>query len=71
MPAIQKEIYSPLWHELTTVVIFGPTTFGMDNYKGNMTNWNDFGKFDINLNRGEIFCQITLRRKVHQLTQQY
>jgi hypothetical protein len=52
MPAIEREIYSPMWHELTTMVIFGPNEFQMDDYKGNMTNWQEFGKFVHSLRQG-------------------
>jgi hypothetical protein len=40
--AIQSEPYSPLWHELTTVVIFGPTDFQVDDYKWQHESLQDF-----------------------------
>ena len=59
MPAITREPYSPMWHELTTMVIFGPTDFQMDDYKGNMANWQDFGKFVYSFkSRTGISCRI-------------
>src|SRR5690606_8116408 len=52
MPAITREAFSPLWHELTTYVVFGPTDFQVDEYKGNMKDWQDFGKFVYSLMEG-------------------
>ncbi|MDZ4794938.1 MAG: DUF3857 domain-containing protein [Bacteroidota bacterium] len=68
MPAIQREIYSPLWHEITTMVIFGPTTFGVDDYKGDMSNWLEFGKFVYALKKGRDILPDNIKQQVHQLT---
>jgi len=68
MPAILREPYSPLWHELTTVVIFGPTDFQVEDYKGNMASWSDFGKFVYALKQGRDVLPDHIRQQVHQLT---
>jgi transglutaminase-like putative cysteine protease len=68
MPAIEREIYSPLWHELTTVVIFGPGEFQVDDYKGNMASWLEFGKFVQSLKQGKDVLPDNIKQKVHQLT---
>lgn len=68
MPAIEKEIYSPLWHELTTVVIFGPGVFEIDDYKGNMASWLEFGKFVQSLKQGRDVLPDNIKQKIHQLT---
>lgn len=68
MPAIEKELYSPLWHELTTVVIFGPGEFQVDDYKGNMASWLEFGKFVQSLKQGKDVLPDNIKQKVHQLT---
>ena len=65
MPAIVRESYSPLWHELTTVVIFAPTDFQMDEYKGNMVNWQDFGKFVFSLKLGKDILPDNVKQAVH------
>jgi hypothetical protein len=67
MPAIQKEIYGPLWHEMTTVVIFGPTDFQIEEYKGNMMTWLDFGKFQYSLNQGKDVLPDAVKQEVHRL----
>lgn len=67
MNAIVREPYSPLWHELTTVVIFGPTDFQMDDYKGNMQSWQDFGKFVHSLRQGREQLPANIKQAVHAI----
>lgn len=66
-PAITKEPYSPLWHEISTVVLLGPTEFQVDNYKGNMMSWKDFGKFVYSLKVGRDQLPDNIKQTVHQL----
>lgn len=68
MPAIIREPYSPLWHELTTVVIFGPADFEVEDYKGNMSSWSEFGKFVYALKQGRDVLPDNIKQKIHQLT---
>jgi hypothetical protein len=67
MPAIVRESYSPLWHEMTTVVLFGPTDFQMEDYKGNMVNWQDFGKFVYTLKQGREQLPADIKTAVHKI----
>ncbi len=67
MNAIIREPYSPMWFELTTVVIFGPTEFQMDDYKGNMRNWQDFGKFVHSLRQGRDQLPPHVKQAVHAI----
>jgi hypothetical protein len=68
MTAITREPYSPMWHELTTMVIFGPTEFQVDDYKGNMASWEDFGKFVYALKQGRDQLPDNIRQTVHMLS---
>lgn len=68
MPAIVKEPFGPLWHDLTTVVIFGPTEFQVGDYKGNMATWQDFGKFVYALKQGRDVLPQDVKQTIHQLT---
>ncbi len=68
VPAITRETFSPLWHELTTVVILGPTEFQMDAYKGNMATWQDFGKFQYSLLQGRDQLPDNVKQVVQNLT---
>ncbi len=67
MNAIIREPYSPQWHEITTVVIFGPTDFQMDDYKGNMKNWQDFGKFVYSLKQGREQLPDNVKQAIHSI----
>lgn len=68
MTAIIREPYAPLWHELSTVVIFGPTDFQVDDYKGNMASWQDFGKFVYSLKKDRDQLPEQIKKTVHDLT---
>lgn len=68
MQAIQRETYSPLWHELTTIVIFGPTKFQVDDYEGNMASWLDFGKFVYSLKANRDQLPDNIKKTVHQIS---
>ena len=67
MPAIVKESFSPLWHELTTVIVFAPTDFQIDDYKGSMVNWQDFGKFVYSLKQGREQLPDNIKQTVHEI----
>ncbi len=66
MPAIIKEPYAPDWHELTTYVAFAPSDFQVDDYKGNMNSWQDFGKFVYALKTGRDQLPDAMKQKIHQ-----
>ena len=67
MPAILKELYSPELQELTTMVIFAPTDFQMDDYKGNMINWQEFGKFVYSLKQGRDQLPDQVKQTIHSI----
>lgn len=67
LPAIKKEMYSPDWYEQVTCVFFGPTDFEVQNYRGNMATWQDFGKFIYTLKEGRDVLPPLVKQTVHQL----
>jgi hypothetical protein len=67
MPAIVKESFAPKWHEITTTVLFGPSDFQVGDYKGNMVNWQDFGKFVYSLKQGRDQLPQNVKQDVHQI----
>ena len=67
MNSIIREPFSPMWHELTTIVIFGPSEFQMDDYKGNMRSWQDFGKFVHTLRQGRDQLPPSIKEVVHAI----
>ena len=68
IPAIVKETACPRWHELTTMVITGPTDFQLGDYKGNMNTWQDYGKFLYALKSGRDGLPDNVKQEVHKLT---
>jgi hypothetical protein len=68
IPAIVKETACPRWHELTTMVITGPTDFQLGDYKGNMNTWQDYGKFLYALKSGRDNLPDNIKQQVHKLT---
>ncbi len=68
LPAIEDEYASPDWFEMNTVVLYGPTVFEMEKYKGNMSSWNDFGRFVYALKQGKDQLPEKVKTAVHQMT---
>jgi hypothetical protein len=59
---------SPSWKDLTTVVYFAPAEFEIQGYKGNMSTWKDFGKFQSTLNQGRDVLPAEIVQAVQQVT---
>lgn len=67
LPAIEREPFSPMWHELSPMLIFGPTEFAVEGYKGNMATWQDFGKFVNSLKAGRDVLPANIKLTVHSI----
>ncbi|MBC7948177.1 MAG: DUF3857 domain-containing protein, partial [Chitinophagaceae bacterium] len=67
LPAIVREPYSPMWHELSTKVIFGPSAFQVEDYRGTMTTWKDFGKFVNTLKQGRSGLPASVKNDIHRI----
>ncbi len=68
LPAYKREPYGPQIHEFTTLVIFGPTAFRVEDYSGNMSSWKEFGKFVYALKKDRDILPDEVKQKVHQLS---
>lgn len=66
--AVKDEYASPEWEKITPTVVAGATNFEIDGFKGNMTNWKEFGKFVFNLKQNRDKLPENVRTTVHQLT---
>jgi transglutaminase-like putative cysteine protease len=66
--AILPETDQPDWHEITTSVYIAPTDFEYGGHKGNMSTWNDFGKFVYELYAGRDVLTDKVKQEVHRLT---
>ncbi len=68
LPALQKEHYTPSWYELTPFVWMAPAQFAIEDYEGNMSSWEDFGKFVSALKAGKDVLPDNIKTTVRQLT---
>ncbi len=67
LAAIEDEYATPDWYEFNTVVLFAPTEFAIEDYKGRMDNWQEFGKFVYSLKKGRDQLPENIKQVVHQL----
>ena len=68
LPSITFESYAPSWYELVQGVLLAPSEFEVDGYKGNMSTWQDYGKFIYQLVKGKDALPDNIKAKVHELT---
>jgi Domain of Unknown Function with PDB structure (DUF3857)/Transglutaminase-like superfamily len=68
LPARHTEFAGPSWVEIAPHVLFAPSDFEAEGYKGNMSSWENFGKFINQLRAGRDVLPDDVRRKVHELT---
>ena len=66
--AVPHESYAVKWSMRCPNVITAPGDFEMQKYKGNMTTWENMGKFMYQLNAGRDVLPDVMAQKVHQLT---
>lgn len=66
--AIKDEYAAPRWHERVPMVSIAPSQFEIEDYKGNMSSWKDFGKFIYTLNQGRDQLPDEIKQKVKTLT---
>jgi Domain of Unknown Function with PDB structure (DUF3857)/Transglutaminase-like superfamily len=66
--ARSTEFAGPTWEEIAPHVLFAPSDFEAQGYKGNMSSWENFGKFINQLRAGRDVLPDDVKRKVHELT---
>ncbi|MCG2617657.1 DUF3857 domain-containing transglutaminase family protein [Terrimonas sp. NA20] len=67
LPAIQKEPQAPMWHEISATVLLGPGDFQVNDFKGSMNTWTDFGRFIYSLKAGRDILPDNIKQEVHQI----
>ena len=67
LPAIDDEILSPPYYEITPTVFLAPTAFEVQGYSGDMSTWEDFGKFRQALLGGRDVLPANVKEEVHRL----
>jgi hypothetical protein len=68
LPSLQRESFAPGWREIAPVVLFAPSDFEAEGYRGNMSTWADYGKFICQLVKGRDALPADIKAKVHALT---
>jgi len=68
LPARSTEFAGPTWEEIAPHVLFAPSDFEAQGYKGNMSSWQNFGMFINQLRAGRDVLPDDVKRKVHELT---
>ncbi|MEI9910652.1 MAG: DUF3857 domain-containing protein [Bacteroidota bacterium] len=66
-PAVKREFASPAWTSITPTVHLAPSQFVIEDYKGNMTDWNELGKFQSALNKDRDILPVAIKQKVAEL----
>jgi hypothetical protein len=68
LPARSREFAGPAWKEIVPHVLFAPSDFEVQGYKGDMSTWENYGKFINQLRNGRDVLPDDIKKKVHQLT---
>jgi Domain of Unknown Function with PDB structure (DUF3857) len=68
IPARSREILAPEWSELVPHVMMAPSDFEAQGYKGNMSTWENYGRFLGDLMKGRDILPDNIKHKVHELT---
>jgi hypothetical protein len=66
--ALKDEYAAPEWQKITPTVIVGATDFEISGFKGNMSNWKEFGKFVYSLKENRDNLPAGVKTTVHSLT---
>jgi hypothetical protein len=67
LPAVRGSFAFPGWRNVTPMVMTGPSEFKIEDYTGNMANWQEFGKFIQTLTAGRDMLPDAIKQQVHAL----
>lgn len=65
---IKEEPLGPGWDDLVPEILAGPSVFDYDGFSGNMSSWQEFGKWQLQLNQGRDVLSDATRKKVAEIT---
>jgi hypothetical protein len=66
--AKRTEPEGPNWPEVSPHILFAPSDFEAQGYKGNMSTWENYGKFINQLRAGRDLLPDNIKQQVHALT---
>ncbi|MCC6288336.1 MAG: DUF3857 and transglutaminase domain-containing protein [Chitinophagaceae bacterium] len=64
---IELEYASPSWDYIVPTVYTAPNKFKLEDYEGDMSTWEEYGKFNAQLNKGRDKLPDNIKQKVHEL----
>lgn len=64
---VELEYASPSWDYIVPSVYTAPNKFELDGYEGDMSTWENFGKFFSMLNKGRDQLPEEIKQKVHAI----
>lgn len=67
LTAVKDEYAGPEWQKITPTVVVGATDFEIGGFKGNMSDWKEFGKFVYSLKQNRDNLPPTVKAAIHQL----
>jgi len=67
LPAIDHELFQLPLSRLTPVVLAGPNDFEYGGYKGNLSTWDNYGKYYASLYKGRDILPENIKAEVHKL----
>lgn len=65
---IRAEPHGPTFSQLTPRVMAAPSHFEYSGYEGNMSTWEDYGKWQMMLNKGRDLLPEETKQKIRELT---
>lgn len=68
MKVVASEPFQPDWKDIAASVQVAPADFEIGGYKGNMSTWQNLGKFILALNDGRDVLPEQIKKEVHTLT---
>jgi hypothetical protein len=69
LDAIKYESHMPPFHRMVPYLLVGSNEFQYDRVSGNMSSWEEYGKWIASLNEGRQSLPEETRQKVHALTE--
>ena len=66
--AVEHEIFQLPLSRLTPMVLAGPDDFEYGGYKGNLSTWDNYGKYYASLYKGRDVLPDNIKAEVHNLT---
>ena len=69
LPAHKHEPYSTPWNRACPIVYTAPSDFEVSGYKGNMSSWEELGKFQLLLNKDRDILPVATVAEVQKLVE--